>query len=49
MSSFQLIIVSTVVILLLISKHSIKDTWRQKLLAIVALSEAMIFTEHFLG
>lgn len=49
MSPFQLIIISTFVILLLTSKHSIKDTWKQKLIAIVVLSTALIFTEHFLG
>ncbi|GLO68315.1 MULTISPECIES: hypothetical protein [Oceanobacillus] len=49
MSPFQLIIISTVVILLLTSKHSMKDTWKQKLIAIVALSAALIFTEHLLG
>ncbi|WP_175618735.1 hypothetical protein [Oceanobacillus kimchii] len=49
MSPVQLIIISTVVILLLTSKHSIRDTWKQKLLAIAALSVALILTEHFLG
>ncbi|MFS0752640.1 hypothetical protein [Oceanobacillus sp. 1P07AA] len=48
MSPHQLILIATIGILVLTAKDSIKEKWKEKLIAIAILSVLLILIERFL-